>query len=156
MKLRIINMLLLAVLGGCTSISPQTEQVADDLTIHTGTSFGMCVGYCVSDYDFSGTSVTLTRKESSRVPKNPAKTCQTTISQADWNALKALANVDNFNKQPERIGCPDCADGGAEYIELQVGDQKHRVTFEYNSTIPGFEPLVEALRAQRNAFKECN
>jgi hypothetical protein len=117
----------------------------------------MCIGYCLFDYEFNGTLVTLTQTEASRNPRNPAKTCQFTISDDVWNALKtAAANVDAFTKQPDRIGCPDCADGGAEYIELQTGDQKHRVTFEYGSgTIPGFEPLVEALRAQRKALNEC-
>jgi hypothetical protein len=84
-----------------------------------------------------------------------SKTCQTTISQESWRSLKTLANQVAFSKQPERLGCPDCADGGAEYIELQTGDQKYRITFEYGQTIPGFELLVDALRTQRNAFKEC-
>ncbi|MCK8491971.1 hypothetical protein M0L20_08930 [Spirosoma sp. RP8] len=155
MKLRVINMLLLAALIGCTTVSPEDTPTADDLIIRTGTSFGFCVGYCVRDYTFKSTVVTLTQKESRKPPQNPEKTCQATISQTDWNALKALANLENFSKQPERLGCPDCADGGAEYIELQSGDKSHRVTFEYNGTIPGFESFVEALRAQRAAYKEC-
>ena len=87
--------------------------------------------------------------------QNPTKTCQTTISLADWNTLKAAANLDTFGKQPATLGCPDCADGGAEYVELQISEQTHRVTFEYGKTIPGFETLVNTLRAQRAAFKVC-
>ena len=145
-------------LGRCTqntTLAPADTASTDDLTIRTGTSFGMCAGYCQRDYVFNGTSATLTQNGTRSQAQIPAKTCQTTISQTDWNALKALANFDAFSGKPATLGCPDCADGGAEYIELQSGDRKHRVTFEFNKTIPGFEPLVDALREQREVFNEC-
>jgi len=156
MKLLFLSFLITLVLGRCTESTVLTSDTAqtDGLTIRTGTSFGMCAGYCQSDYVFNGTSVTLTQN-GTRTQQAPAKTCQTTISIAEWNTLKTLANVDTFSGKSATLGCPDCADGGAEYIELQTGDQKHRVTFEYNKTIPGFEPLVNALRSRREAFKEC-
>ncbi|MFD2932172.1 hypothetical protein [Spirosoma flavum] len=156
MKLTGIALLFLMLLGRCTqsTISSAEPLSANELTIRTGTSFGMCVGYCVNEYVFNGTSVTLTQT-GRPLAQNPIKTCQTTIDQATWNTLRAAANLETFSKQPETRGCPDCADGGAEYIELQTGEQKHRVTFEYGTTIPGFESLVEALRAQRTAFKAC-
>lgn len=157
MKLRVISILLVTAFCGCTSVSPEEETLATDgLIIRTGTSFGMCVGYCVKEYVLNGTSLSLTQKENLNPPKNPARTCQKTISQEDWSAIKAAANFENFSKLPERIGCPDCADGGAEYIELEADGRKHRVTFEHSSTIPGSESLVNALRAQREAFNECN
>ena len=114
----------------------------------------MCTGYCRNDYTLNGVRLKLSQ---SGVRTQPAvKTCETTISPSDWSALTALANMDTFGKQPETIGCPDCADGGAEYVELQKGNQIHRVTFEYNKTIPGFEGLVERLRTYRNSLKACN
>jgi len=153
MNLRAINILLLTALCSCSSVSPQSDQkVNDGLIVRTGTSFGMCVGYCRNDYEFKQTAVTLTRND---IRKSLTQTCQTTISEADWIAIKSAANFQEFSKQSERLGCPDCADGGAEYIELQLDDQSHRVTFEYNATIPGFETLVDLLRKQRNAYKEC-
>lgn len=156
MKLTGITLLFLMILGRCnpTTVSSEERTSTDPLTIRTGSSFGMCVGYCVKDYVFNGTSVVLTMISRSKTQTSP-KTCQKTIDQSSWDSLKTLANLDAFNKQPERLGCPDCADGGAEYIELQLGDQKHRVTFEYGQTIPGFESLVDALRSQRKAFDEC-
>lgn len=158
MKLVLLSFLIALVLGRCTkttALTPADAVLTDTLTIRTGTSFGMCVGYCQHDYVFNGTSVTLTQNGTRTQAQAPAKTCQTTLSPADWNALKALANFDTFRTKPATLGCPDCADGGAEYIELQTGDRKHRVMFEFNKTIPGFEPLVSALRQKREAFKEC-
>jgi hypothetical protein len=154
MKAIFLTFVIALVLGRCTET--KVLAVTDDpLTIRTGTSFGMCVGYCQNDYVFNGTSVTLTQNGTRSRAQSPVKTCQTAISPTEWETLKALANIDTFSSKPETLGCPDCADGGAEYIELQVGDRKHRVTFEFNKTIPGFEPLVDALRKKREAFKEC-
>ena len=155
MKQLFFSCLIVLLLSRCTESTVQTAANPDALIIRTGTSFGMCVGYCQNDYVFNGTSVTLTQNGTRTQAQSPAKTCQTTLSPADWNALRALANMDAFSGKPETLGCPDCADGGAEYIELETGDRRHRVTFEFNKTIPGFEPLVDALRKQREAYKEC-
>ena len=156
MKLIGIALLFLMILGRCnpTTVSSEERPSTDALTIRTGSSFGMCVGYCVKDYVLNGTNVDLTMISRSKTQTSP-KSCQKTISQESWDSLKRLADLDAFSKQPERLGCPDCADGGAEYIELERGDQKHRVMFEYGQTIPGFESLVDALRSQRKAFDEC-
>lgn len=155
MRFLVIATLFTIAFGRCADKSVSAVDPNEPLTIRTGTSFGMCMGYCLNDYAFNGTRVTLTQSGTRTQAQNPARTCQNTISSADWNTLKASANFDAFGKQAETLGCPDCADGGAEYIELQLGDSKHRVTFEYGKTIPGFEPLVEALRKQRAAFKTC-
>lgn len=158
MKLLLLFCMAVLTLSRCTqstALTPADEALADGLVIRTGTSFGMCTGYCQSDYTFNGTSVTLTQNGTRTQAQSPAKTCQTTLSAADGEALRALANFDAFSSKPATLGCPDCADGGAEYIELQTGDRKHRVTFEFGKTIPGFEPLVNALRRQREGFKEC-
>lgn len=149
-------LLLSLLFGQCTQTGVTTkEPTSQGLIIRTGTSFGMCVGYCLTDYELNGTTITLTQSAPRTQAQNPTKMCQSALSTDTWNAL-ASVNFDAFGKQPDTLGCPDCADGGAEYIELQRGDQKHRVTFEFNKTIPGFEPLVDALRQQRESFKVCN
>ncbi len=156
MKLLLFSGLLLLTLDQCTTKTPlAAPEATDPLTIRTGSSFGMCVGYCQRDYTLNGTTLTLTQTGTRSRDKTPTKTCQTTISPAEWVALKAAANFDTFSTKPATLGCPDCADGGAEYIELQTGDRKHRVTIEFGKTIPGFEPLVNALRREREAFPDC-
>ncbi|GAB3037435.1 hypothetical protein [Spirosoma pulveris] len=158
MKFLGICLLFISLLGRC---SPDKSALAeplstDGLIIRTGASFGMCVGYCKNDYVISGTTLMLTQTSQSRTQtQNPPKNCQTTISQAAWDTLRAAANPNLFFQQPEQLGCPDCADGGAEYIELEADGRKHRVIFEFGKTIPGFETLVTSLRAQREVFNEC-
>lgn len=158
MKPIVIAVLLVIVFVRCMSnLTPQTPQdtTTDELTIRTGTSFNMCAGYCKNDYVFNGTSVTLAQGSVLPQAQVIPRGCQSTISQARWNEIKPLANLDEFSKVAAVLGCPDCTDGGAEYIEIQVNNQKHRVTFPYGKKIPGFEALVDSLRAQRNAFKNC-
>ncbi|MBD2702536.1 hypothetical protein IC229_17950 [Spirosoma sp. BT702] len=140
-----------------SSVDPQNpENLNSELIVRSGTSFGFCLGYCQKNYVFDKTNVTLNEIANGRQPTQlDPRNCSFTISEADWNAVKASANLDAFSKQPETIGCPDCADGGAEYIELELSGQKHRVTFPHGGTIPGFEGLVENLRKLRETKKEC-
>ena len=48
----------------------------------------------------------------------------------------------------EIIGCPDCADGGAEWIEITSGETSHKVTFEYNKSPDVFKSYIEILRSK--------
>ena len=157
MKAFVVAILLVVVFVRCMNdFTQQSSQgTVDALTIRTGTSFGMCVGYCQNDYVFNGSSVTLAQSNSRPQAQVTPRSCQTTISLVDWNALKANADFDALSKQPKILGCPDCTDGGAEYIELQLDEQRYRVTFPFGKTIPGFESLVTGLRNQRNVFKDC-
>jgi len=156
-KLLITAFMSALLFDQCSSVAEQPLTDTAPITIRTGTSFGMCVGNsCRKDYVFNGTSVTLSQGGTRTQTQTPDKTCERTISAADWTSLRAAAaDLDAFRKQPNVIGCPDCADGGAEYIELQQNDSRHRVTFPFGKTIPGFEPLVNALRQQREAFSDC-
>ncbi|GAB4001267.1 hypothetical protein GCM10028807_57150 [Spirosoma daeguense] len=148
---------LLVLFTQCTSsVSPVSpENLASELTIRSGTAFGFCMGYCEKAYVFNGTRVSLTEKAPGQLTTPAPRSCESTISEADWNNLVSKSDLETFGKQPAVIGCPDCADGGAEYIELEVGTQKHRVTFPHGETIPGFETLVSDLRKHRESLKEC-
>lgn len=149
---------LMLLFTQCTSsVSPvNPENLSSELIIRSGSAFGFCMGYCEKAYVFNGTRVSLTEKAAGQRATPAPRSCESTISNAEWNNLVSKADLATFSKQPTSIGCPDCADGGAEYIELEVGDQKHRVTFPYGETIPGFETLVSDLRKHRETFKECN
>ena len=51
-----------------------------------------------------------------------------------------------FRNLEEVIGCPDCADGGAEWIEITTKDLNHKVTFEYNNEPEEMQDYIEILR----------
>lgn len=156
MKTILVFISLLGFAARCTDQPLVSAEIpSDTVIIRSGTSFGMCIGYCVKDMELIGTQATFTKRSYRDEAKYPTRTCTKVISADKASALKALAQLNEFRKQPEVIGCPDCADGGAEYVEIQVGEVKHRVKFEYGKTIPGFEALVKDLRAQRDLFSDC-
>lgn len=154
MKIVLISLMLMG-LAQCSEQPSVITDAAESVVIRSGTSFGMCIGYCNKDMELVGTKA-LFAKSSLRDPaKYPTRTCTKMLTESKTANLNALAQFNEFRKQPEVIGCPDCADGGAEYIELQVGTLRHRVKFDYGKTIPGFETLVKELRVQRDLFNDC-
>ena len=64
-------------------------------------------------------------------------------------------DLDTFLEMQETIGCPDCADGGAEWLELGFEDLVKRVTFEYGNEPGEFENIIPALRELMNGFNDC-
>ena len=157
MKIVLISFILMS-LARCSDQSSIIAEntFAETVILRSGTSFGMCIGYCVKEIELVATNATFTKKSRPDPTKYPTRTCTKSVPVNKAAELASMARFEEFRKLPETIGCPDCADGGAEYIEMQVGELKHRVTFEYGKTIPGFETLVKDLRVQRDLFDDCN
>lgn len=122
--------------------------------IQYGTSFGMCVGYCRQSIEITSTNTELTMSGWSETLKTI--TCNEKTDTAIWNSLLKEINISSFNALQETIGCPDCADGGAEWIQIETGATKHKVTFEYHNEPPEVKQYIDKLRSIRNAFKDCN
>src|SRR5687767_9814391 len=104
------NLLLalsLAALPACIT-SPDLPGSDADLIVRSGTSFGMCIGRCITELSIEGEEAVLL--ERSRDGSNP-RTRTARLTAEEWAALVALADVDDFDNLPETIGCPDCADG---------------------------------------------
>lgn len=154
MKIALISLMLMG-LAQCSEQPAVTTDPAESIVIRSGTSFGMCIGYCTKDMELVGTKAMFTKNSFRDPAKYPTRTCTKMLTESKAANLNSLARFNEFRKQPEVIGCPDCADGGAEYIEIQVGEVRHRVKFEYGKTIPGFEILVKELRVQRDLFNDC-
>ena len=70
--------------------------------------------------------------------------------------MKNLLDEDKVMALPERIGCPDCADGGAEWVIITVGDKTHKVVFEYGKAPAELAAVVAKFRALKETFKNCN
>jgi hypothetical protein len=83
----------------------------------------------------------------------PERTQERTLTAAEIACIQKDIDFDAFMKLDNVIGCPDCADGGAEWIELQQGDMVHRVTFDHGASIPSIQPLLDRVRALRALYK---
>ncbi len=159
MKLYMIGLIISVTLGRCassTAVAPTADATAaDGLIIRGGTSYGYCIGYCDQQVELSATKAIFTKKGTRAPAQYPTKTCTTPLTETEWTALKAQANLALLQKQPVTLGCPDCADGGAEFLEIEQGAERYRVTFEAGKSIPGFDGLITALRDKRKSFSAC-
>lgn len=97
--------------------------------VGTGWSFGMCLGYCYADLRLDGDGLTLTGSD--RESTDPIVVNRGELT-ADGRARldAALAGLDPQALEPV-YGCPDCADGGAAYLELSrdAGQSRHMMEF---------------------------
>ena len=130
-----------------------------NLRLKGGSSFGMCVGYCFTEIDVSSQKIVMTRKAWGRGAgaNLPEKTCERMLTTQEWNVLSNAFSKENnaFQKLEERIGCPDCADGGAEWIEVITGESAKKVTFEYRKDVPGISDLIAEMRKMRESLNNC-
>ena len=122
--------------------------------IKTGTFFGFCAGYCFLDVEIQDGEAML-RSYTHPGQGAPDKHCDrdaVSIESTLWN----LYDNGVFNGLPTTIGCPDCADGGGEWIEVHNGTSVHSVTFEYGADVVQITNFLSALRAQREFWtNEC-
>ena len=150
----------LIVLGlafaGC-SVSVLDPDVLEDgsfdlnpLELRSGTSFGMCAGYCRTVLEVDSLVLTLT--EVAQVMPLPTRTRTLPLSLADWRRVRSIVDAAALKRLEGVHGCPDCADGGAEWIEIELAGALVRVTFEYGATLDGIGALQAELRALRARF----
>lgn len=143
MKLSLILILTMVLCACKVTNNMATED--NVLQITHGTSFGRCNGYCTKTLTYSKEKSFET--EQSRNEKNfPLKTTQIPWSKQEWNMLtQALSSLD-ISSIPDTIGCPDCADGGAEFIEITTKTGIKKITFEFGVEVKELTPFLHTLR----------
>jgi hypothetical protein len=139
----------LLLLPAC--VSPSGTASADGVLLRSGTSFGMCMGYCSTELQVTADELVFV--ERSRDPgQSPERTRRLPLSTAEWQEIASLVDPTRIARLPDVLGCPDCADGGAEYIQIEHSGVTHRVTFEYGDSIASIQPLLDKTRELRARF----
>lgn len=143
-----ISFAALLLLTGCASEVGATHGVRQ---IVSTTSFGMCVGYCTTRLEISEGQAVLARE--SRGGRGaqvlPAQRFSTVLAPSEWQEFERLARSTDLGALPSVIGCPDCADGGAETLSIANARGQQSVSFDYGATIEQAQPLLERVRAMR-------
>lgn len=123
---------LTLLLAGCqlVPLSETDDAPPGTLVIRYGTSFGLCQGYCHSEYRLTAETITWTRV-GRPAADYPVQTKQWPVDPDVWPRLHAQAQTLLQQNLDAVYGCPDCADGGAEWIEVEDADGPRKVTFEY-------------------------
>lgn len=138
-------------LAACAS-APAQEPARDVRQIVSTTSFGMCVGYCTTRLEISqGRAVLIRQARGGRgAPQNlPDQRYATVLTPEEWDAFESLAASSDISALPDVIGCPDCADGGAESLTIDASNGADTISFEFNASIQQAQPLLERIRALR-------
>ncbi|MDQ1297447.1 MAG: hypothetical protein QG611_1429 [Bacteroidota bacterium] len=147
---RIVFILLIAWAGISCTKNNDTEITQ----IKYGTSFGECMGYCKKDILLKSGCVTYSR--SGWIDTLETITCTEKLNDVSWNSYKSGLDTGFFFELPQSIGCPDCADGGSEWIEIEVASgKKHKVTFEYMNEPDGLKDYIIGLREQIGQSSHC-
>jgi hypothetical protein len=141
-------LVVLAPLPACGSPStPSTELVA----LTSVVSFGFCAPafYCASRLELSEGRAVLTYESRERAPVVQRHD----LPPGEWQGLVAALDVTRLRALSDRIGCPDCADGGAETLTVAFADgPATTVTFEYDHDVSGIEGVQARIRAIRRSF----
>jgi len=120
--------------------------------IKFGHSAGMCDGYCYNEAMITKDRIITTQlawKKAGRDSSEfPTKTDTTVIRPNHWSRLVAAADIVKFFNLPETIGCPDCDDGGAQWVEISYQNKSHKVSFEAGKTIDDMAALQKELRSK--------
>lgn len=129
-------------MGACA----QKATGASDVSLVEWTSsFGFCAptAYCTTRLRVTGTQATLTLESR----ESPARKYNAQLSASEASALGRAAAQAGFDGLGPVLGCPDCADGGAETLSVTAAGKQRTVTFEFNATVAPLEPLLGQVRA---------
>jgi hypothetical protein len=146
-----ITLLLIFGLTACSD-EENIENPNGFQEISYGTSFGECLGYCWKSTTITPSQIVFTKKGWDIEEMLPDSTFYLSITAKEWESLTGLINLDEFMSLDTVIGCPDCADGGAEWVEIVFDETKYKVTFEYFNAPEVMDPYIHSLRNYQGSF----
>ncbi|MFN4085799.1 MAG: hypothetical protein ACK4LB_07635 [Spirosomataceae bacterium] len=154
-KLPLFGIFLLTMGTSCQLLN-EPPVLNSDWVFKSGTSFGMCIGPCRQEVTWKADRTLFEVYTSSgRGGANPVRSeFFEATEQTFWRSLGSSFDPAVWRQYESVQGCPDCADGGAEWIEWSDGKETYRVTFEYGKTLKGHENLVNLLREKREELRK--
>lgn len=145
MRLICCFLLFTGLLTGCKTSKTNSGQKEVITSITYGTHFGHCRGICRKEIHFSD-GKTWILKAGNDLKTNPEEKQELPFNKKHWDQLIRSIDWNAFHELQEVIGCPDCADGGTEYITITTGTVNKTVKFEYGSQQKNMEPYLSQLR----------
>lgn len=154
--IKLDNLILALILGfifiAC-EISNDDNFTNDIEYIKYGTSFGECLGYCKNNITVTDSKIVFHKSGWSLDGLLPEISKTENIDSKYTTELIDKIDFDSFLKLDSIIGCPDCADGGAEWIEIRSKGKSHKVIFEYMNEPGETKEYIGYLRTYLNTFQ---
>lgn len=120
--------------------------------ISYGTSFGECLGYCTRSITINDSSIKSEKKGWDLNGLLPVLIQYGQIDKSYWIELSKNIDFEYFFGLDSILGCPDCADGGSEWIEIKKDNETHKVVFEYKNEPNDFKNFIGILRTFQTVF----
>lgn len=114
------------------------------LFIKHGTSFGMCDGYCYHETKYTIDSIIKVVKSWDK--SQPDKNDNLKMDKSNWQTMINAIDIKAFYMLPHRMGCPDCTDGGAEWLIIGTKNNEWKVEFDYGSETVTTKKLLTLIR----------
>lgn len=121
--------------------------------VGAGWSFGMCLGLCNADLVIDGEELVLTARD--REKAEPLYENRGSLTTAGVERIAAVAERLRGVTLEAVYGCPDCADGGAFYLELTRDGASTRHDMEFGSPPPVLAELYGLATAIIDALETC-
>lgn len=152
---------LLPVLATMLLLSGCEKKVNEPLSaeveyIKYGTSFGECLGYCRNELTLYGNTINLQKSGWNLEGALPGILLTDNIDDRYPKAILDQLNLQEFFSLDSVTGCPDCADGGAEWIEIKGKGKTYKVIFEYQNEPEALSDYIHYLRTYLLAFPADN
>jgi len=150
MRLTMLLPIAALALASCASAAAPSQTVT---RVVSTTSFGMCVGYCTTRLEITEGQAVLIREarggRGAPQPAPPEQRFTRPLSATEWQEIQQLAAAADLHALPDVVGCPDCADGGAEGLTIEGTGGVESVSFEFRADLEPVQRLLNRVRALR-------
>jgi hypothetical protein len=119
------------------------------VTVRNGTYRGDCLVHCDETVAVSPESVTYSLTSKVADARNPDIHAESAPPPGVWEELEGALDWSAVTALPERVGLPDAADAGGEFLEVSRDGESKRIDFPEGSEVPELGSLLSALRDLR-------
>lgn len=150
--MKYISGFLLAAACLLLSSSCDKDKDTNFYRISQGTFFCECFGECLTLVTATEGTFELSTYQTCLPASTIQRDCSEFLPAQQFQSIAGLIDWEAFRSLDETIGCPDCADGGGQWIEISRGGEVYRVTYEYGTPPPELEELVNELTLRVTAL----
>jgi hypothetical protein len=118
-----------------------------------GWSFGFCLGACRGDLSIDADRLDYRMRD--RAGEETLLANAGSLTDSGRARLAELATALGATPLQDVYGCPDCADGGAAYLELQRPAGLSTTRYEYRQPPPSLQALDDFLAQVIEALQTC-